>query len=144
MSPAALEGYLAFDGALSRGAIDAPTRERIALAIANVNGCTCCNSAHGYLAEHVAGLSAEERAANRAGGSTDPRAAAAVRFAVQVAENRGRIDPAALTALRDAGFDDAAALEIVGLVAVNVFTNYVNEAFGTEVDFPVVPARRAA
>ena len=29
-------------------------------------------------------------------------------------------------------------------VAINTFTNYVNEVLGTEIDFPVVEARKAA
>lgn len=36
-SPAALEGYLNLNGAFSKGAFDAETRERIALAIAGIN-----------------------------------------------------------------------------------------------------------
>ncbi|MEO5612554.1 MAG: carboxymuconolactone decarboxylase family protein, partial [Sphingomicrobium sp.] len=40
-SPAALEGYLGLNGALGR-TLDAKTRERIALAIAQANGCDYC------------------------------------------------------------------------------------------------------
>ena len=35
-------------------------------------------------------------------------------------------------------------LEIIGHVALNVFTNYVNEALKTEIDFPRVHARKTA
>ncbi len=45
-SPAALEGYLALSGALNKGALPAQTRERIALAVAEINGCNYCLSAH--------------------------------------------------------------------------------------------------
>jgi alkylhydroperoxidase family enzyme len=45
-SPAALEGYLGLNGALAKGKIDAKTRERIALAVAEANGCDYCLSAH--------------------------------------------------------------------------------------------------
>jgi alkylhydroperoxidase family enzyme len=38
-SPAALEGYLALSGALNKGKLPAQTRERIALAVAEINGC---------------------------------------------------------------------------------------------------------
>ncbi|TIQ00294.1 MAG: carboxymuconolactone decarboxylase family protein, partial [Mesorhizobium sp.] len=48
-SPAALEGYLSLSGALARGRLPAPTRERIALAVAEINGCSYCLSAHTYL-----------------------------------------------------------------------------------------------
>ena len=36
-SPAALEGYLSFNGAFSTGALDAENRERIASTIAGIN-----------------------------------------------------------------------------------------------------------
>ncbi|WP_366523148.1 carboxymuconolactone decarboxylase family protein [uncultured Tateyamaria sp.] len=52
-SPAALEGYLGLNGALGKGALSAATRERIALAIANHNGCDYCNSAHTYLGKNL-------------------------------------------------------------------------------------------
>lgn len=143
-SPAALNGMLGLSGALSQGALDAPTRERIALAIANVNGCTYCNSAHTLLGRGQ-GLSEAEIAANRAGGSTDPGVDAAIAFARDVAVHRAVVDAEDVQRVRDAGYSDAQIVEIVAHVALNTFTNYVNEVFGTEVDFPeVLPAARAA
>ena len=44
-----------------------------------------------------------------------------------------------LAAFRRAGFDDAVALEVVALVALNTLTNYTNHLAGTAVDFPPVP-----
>ena len=41
-SPAALEGMLGLSGALGKGALDAKTRGRIALTVAEVNGCSYC------------------------------------------------------------------------------------------------------
>jgi len=35
-------------------------------------------------------------------------------------------------------------VEIVGHVALNVLTNYINEVFETEIDFPIIEAARAA
>lgn len=143
-SPAALEGYLGLNGGLAKGALTAPTRERIALAVANYNGCDYCNSAHTYLAKNLAKLDDAEIAANRAGTSTDAKAKAAVDFAVKVSQGRGRVDAAAVEAVKAAGYSDGEVVEIVAHVALNVLTNYINEALGTEVDFPVIEASRAA
>jgi uncharacterized peroxidase-related enzyme len=137
-SPAILEGHVMLNGALGKGVLDGATRERIALAIANVNGCDYCNSAHGYLAENVAKLSASEIAANRAGSSSDPKADIAVKFAVKVARERGHVSAADVQLVKDGGYSDGELLEIVGHVALNTLTNYVNEVFATEIDFPVV------
>ena len=143
-SPAALDGYLGLNAALAKGKLDAKTRERIALAVAEVNGCGYCLSAHTYLGKNLAKLDDAEITANRSGTSNDPRAAAAVRFAVQVVQARGHVGDAELAAVRDAGLDDAEIIEVVLHVALNTLTNYVNEVAKTDIDFPVVAPRQAA
>src|SRR5512139_1242958 len=75
-SPAALEGYVSLLGALGRGTLPADTHERIALAVAELNQCDYCLSAHTYLGKHVAKLDDAEMSANRAGTSGDAKAAA--------------------------------------------------------------------
>ena len=84
-SPQALEGYLGLSGALGKGELPAATRERIALAVAEVNGCSYCLSAHTYSARTSPSLDDAEMSANRSGASNDPKADAAVRFAAKVA-----------------------------------------------------------
>ena len=44
-SPATLQGFTSNNGALAK-TLDVKTRERIALAVAQVNGCDYCLSAH--------------------------------------------------------------------------------------------------
>ena len=112
-SPAALEGYVGLSGALSKGGLPAPTRERIALAVAQINGCSYCLSAHTYLGRNLANLDDAEIAANRRGASNDPKADAAVRFAAQVARERGHVSDADVQGVRMAGYDDAQIVEIV-------------------------------
>lgn len=143
-SPAGLEGYLSLNGALNKGKLSHALRERIALAVAEFNGCDYCLSVHSYLSANVAKLSPAEIDAARDGRSEDPRTAAAVHFARRVAESRGRVSDADLAALRAADFDEAAVLEIVLNVALNVLTNYVNNVAQTDIDFPVITARQAA
>src|SRR5215470_7743772 len=142
-SPAALEGYLGLFGALGKGALPAPTRERIALAVAELNGCSYCLSAHTYLGKNLAKLDDAEITANRSGASNDPKADAAVRFAVKVARSRGHVGEEDVRAVKSAGYDDAQVIEIVLHVALNTWTNYINEIAKTEIDFPVVNAREA-
>ena len=143
-SPAALEGYLGLNAALSKGTLDAKSRERIALAVAEVNGCGYCLSAHTYIGKHLAKLDDAEITANRSGASNDIKADAAVRFAVSVVRQRGHVSDSELAAVKAAGYGDAEVVEIVLHVALNTLTNYVNEVAGTEIDFPVVTLRKAA
>ena len=141
-SPDTLAGYLGLSGALAN-TLDPATRERIALAVAQVNGCDYCLSAHSYLALNVAKLDAEEVNRNRRGGSKDVRANAAVRFAAKVTETRGHIADADLSEVRLAGFSDPEIVEIVAIVAQNCFTNFLNQVAKTDIDFPVVRAAAA-
>ncbi len=90
-SPAALEGYLSLNGAISKGKLNLQLRERIALAIAEYNGCDYCLSAHDYLGRHVAKLSDAELSAARDAHSEDPRINAALQFARRVAATRGMV-----------------------------------------------------
>jgi uncharacterized peroxidase-related enzyme len=140
-SPQTLDGYLGLFGALSKGQLDGATRERIAIAIAQMNGCNYCLSAHSYLAKNVAKLDDAEIVRNRDGASSDKKAGAAVRFASQVAKAHGRVSDAELAEVRSAGFSEAAIIEIVGHVALNTLSNYMNEVAKTTVDFPAPPQR---
>jgi uncharacterized peroxidase-related enzyme len=143
-SPAALESYLGLFGTLGKGSLPAPTRERIALAVAEINGCNYCLSAHTYLGKNLAKLDDAEIAANRSGASKDLKADGAVRFAVKVVESRGHVSEDDVNKVKAAGYDDAQVIEIVLHVALNTWTNYINEVGKTDIDFPAVTARRAA
>ncbi|MFZ6745639.1 carboxymuconolactone decarboxylase family protein [Undibacterium sp. JH2W] len=140
-SPAALEGYLSLSGALAKGTLSAQLRERIALTIAEYNGCDYCLAAHAYLGKNLAKLSDADIDAARAAQAADTKTHAALQFARQVAEQRGRVSDTELANLRAAGFDEAAVIEIVLNVALNVLTNYVNNVAHTDVDFPKVNPR---
>lgn len=137
-SPAALEGYLSLSGALGKGTLPAPTRERIALAVAELNGCSYCLSAHTYLGKNLANLDEAEMIANRNGSSKDAKADAAVKFAAKIVKERGHLQSKDVEAVKQAGYDDGQIIEIVLHVALNTWTNYINEIGQTEIDFPVV------
>lgn len=137
-----LAGFAGLGGGVNK-TLDVKTRERIALAVAQINGCDYCLSAHTYLGLNLAKLDAAEIALNRQGRSGDPRADAAVRFAAAVAEHRGQVSDTDLSAVRLAGFTDADIVAIVGIVVENFFTNFINNVAETAIDFPVVTAKAA-
>lgn len=142
-SPAAFEGYLNFSGALSGGSLDAQLREKIALATANINSCGYCASAHTFIGGKT-GIDAAEMTANLNGKSSDAKAQAALTFATQILNKKGQVSEAEIKAVRSAGFTDEQVVEILANVALNIFTNYFNEAFKTEIDFPAVALKKAA
>ncbi len=142
-SPAALKAFLGLHEIAGSGALDAQTRERIALALAEKNACEYCVSAHTAIGRK-AGLSNDEIEANRAGGSHDARADAAVKFARALAENSGGVTNTELLAVRNAGYGDAEIVEIITHVGLNVLTNILGKASKVEIDFPKVELRLAS
>ena len=138
-APAALESYLNFSGALKGGALSAQLAEQIALTTAGQNGCSYCASAHTFLGGK-AGLETDELSLNLTGKASDAKTQAALTFAIQLVEKRGRVSEEDVTAVREAGYSDEEIVEILAHVSLNIFTNYFNEAFKTDIDFPEVSA----
>ncbi|MGI9430029.1 MAG: carboxymuconolactone decarboxylase family protein [Bythopirellula sp.] len=134
-SNALAKGYMSFSQALSSGLIPPQLREQIALAIGQANQCDYCLAAHSAIGSSV-GLSEDQIRDARSGASPDRRTEAALRFARQIVEKRGFVSDADISDIRNADFGEAEITEIIGHVALNMFTNYFNHIAETEVDFP--------
>lgn len=141
-SPAALQGYLNFSGALAGGVLDAKVREQIALAVAEINDCSYCQSAHTYIGGKV-GLSDAEIADARNVTAADERTEAILNLARSIVVERGELSDVEFKAARAARLTDAEIVETVANVAVNILTNYVNHAAQTVIDFPEVASAGA-
>jgi uncharacterized peroxidase-related enzyme len=138
-SPAALNALVGLNGALAKGSLRVKVRESIALAVAQENGCDYCLSAHTALGKG-AGLGDADIAAARAGKSANSHSEAILALAGEIVRQRGAVGSDALTRARASGVSDAEIVEIVAHVALNVFTNYLNIAADTDIDFPIVRA----
>ncbi|WP_417624193.1 carboxymuconolactone decarboxylase family protein [Paremcibacter congregatus] len=142
-SPVALRGFLGLYVIAGAGSLDALTKERIALAVAEQNACQYCVSAHSAIGRK-AGLSNAEIEAARAGTSQDAKAAVAVKLAKSLAEHSGAITTSELLDAQNAGFTDADIVEIITHVGMNILTNMLNNASRVEIDFPKVALNKAA
>jgi uncharacterized peroxidase-related enzyme len=142
-SPVALRSFLGLHEVANSGDLDAPTRERIALALAQQNGCEYCVSAHTAIGRKT-GLSGQEIQNARAGTSEDIKAAAIVRFANALMEKRGEVSTAEILTLRHVGVSDAELVEIITHVGMNFLTNVLGKASQVEIDFPKVDLKLAA
>ena len=138
-SPAALEGYLQLHGALAGGVLSESFQEQIALCVSEINGCTYCLAAHTAIGKGV-GLSEEEVIASRQGGSTDSKTQAGLEFARQIVSSKGWVSEEDYNAIIQAGYSSEEIIEIVALVAKNLFANYFNHIAGTAIDFPAAPS----
>jgi uncharacterized peroxidase-related enzyme len=136
-SPAVLNFYMQGSGALGKTSISASLRESIALTVAGLHGCDYCASAHTVIGKG-AGLNDAEAAKNLHAQSADAKIQAALDFAAKLVVSRANATDADVQAVKDAGYTDGEVLEIVAVVAFNIFTNYFNHVADTEVDFPHV------
>ena len=59
-------------------------------------------------------------------------------FSRNLVINRGHPTDTEVQQLRRAGVTDGEILEIVAHVALNIFTNYLNQTADTQIDFPIV------
>ncbi len=139
-STAVLEGYLNLSSALGKGTLGAKTGELIAMVVAESNHCDYCLSAHSFIGEKLVGIDVAAISAAREGKATDTKTTAALQFAQILVAKKGLVNDADVTAVKAAGFTDGEVGEIVAHVALNIFTNYINNTAKTAIDFPVVKA----
>lgn len=143
ISPNALSGWAGLMGPVSK-TLDLKTREGIALAVSEANGCDYCLAAHSYVSTNMAKIPPGEIDLNRQGRSSDPKRQAAVAFAKALIETRGKVSDAQFAAVRDAGWTDPNIVEMIALTAQFLLTNFMNNAVRTPIDFPEVsPAKEA-
>ncbi|WP_341711435.1 carboxymuconolactone decarboxylase family protein [Erythrobacter sp.] len=141
-SPAALEGYLGFSGALGNGRFTDAQRELAALAAASANSCDYCASAHSALGK-MAGLDAADMQTVISGGQLASADGKIVETARKIVNQRGVLSDADVADFYSAGFDAGHLVELVAVTALNIFTNYFNHIAATEIDFPVVTTKAA-
>lgn len=137
-SPAVLDAYLKFSGALKQGKLPEKTREALALAVGQANKTEYCLSAHTMIGKG-AGLDEASIRDARKCKSSDPKTAAALTLARQLTDKRGNVSDAEVSAAKAAGLSDGEIAEVVAHVALNIFTNYFNNLNQTDVDVPKVP-----
>jgi uncharacterized peroxidase-related enzyme len=139
-SPALLEGYLNFSGALERGVLSTKTREFLALAIGESNSCDYCVSVHSYLSENLLKQNQESILAARLGNATDAKTDALLKLARVLVKKNGNVADEDVNAAKNAGVSEAEIAETIGHVGLNILTNYFNNTAKTQLDFPEVVA----
>jgi uncharacterized peroxidase-related enzyme len=138
-SSALLRGYADLNRAMKRSHLDRKISERVSLAVQEWLGCGYCIAAHSEAARAL-GLSGTDIELARQGTATDPKVAAIVSFAQQVAAAPAEIADRDIETLRRHGYRDEQIADVVGLVALNVLTGALNLVAGIEPS----PALRSA
>lgn len=131
----ALKAFLEFEATLNKGVFNGKEREAIALIVSEVNQCEYCLAGHTVMAVKN-GLTMDDTLNIRRGHVADEKLNTIVQLAKSVAETKGHPDDDLLDSFYAAGYNEGALMELVGLVTVRVFTNYVYAMTQIPVDFP--------
>lgn len=117
---------------LSDGRLTKAEREMIAVAVSSANRCFYCLVAHGAALREVSGdpILAEAVAFNYRAAALSPRHRAMLDFAVKLTEEPARMEEADREALRAAGFDDLAILEVAEVAGFFNMSNRIASATG--------------
>ncbi len=134
-SPAVLDSFLAFSTAMGKVQIGEKLHNQLKLNTSEKNSCDYCSSILCAIAPST-GLSADDILAGRTGKSVDQRTEAALKFAEDVLESRGKVTNQQFATVREAGFGDGEIVEIVASVVLGCFTNFLNNVADTELDIP--------
>ena len=139
-SPAILDLYLKSNEALAKTKITPKLRGLITAAVSNLNGCTYTLSI-AYALGRREGLTEDELTSAADLRSNDSKTAAALAFAASVTRKHGSVSALEVQNLREAGYSDEEIVEIIGLIALNIFRNYFNLIARTDLDFPPIVAK---
>jgi AhpD family alkylhydroperoxidase len=126
-SPAVLRAFARMRHELRDGELPRPTRERIALAVAEHRGDPYSVAQHAKTAR-AAGLGLDEISRARSWSSTDPREATLLAFLKALLEADGRPQAHLLEEAREVDWTDEQILEAVAQVAVAEFQSLMANA----------------
>lgn len=138
-SAMALDGFLTLNANLEQGKLDGPLRKMIILATSELNGCEYCVAAHTQLAKNSNLLTDEESLKARRREGLDDRSKTVLQFVKEVVERKGKVSDEHVQSLKGAGFEDEEIVEILGVMALSTFANYVSNVGELDMDFPEVP-----
>lgn len=136
-SPGALKAMLDFEADLNHSVFSAKEKEAVYLVVSQVNGCDYCLAAHSLLAAKR-GYKPEEILDLRRGLAADAKLQTALQLSKAIAENKGEVSDAVKDAFFGAGYNEAALMELIALVTIRTFTNYVYVMTKIPVDYPAV------
>jgi len=136
-SPAMLDAYLHFLGALEHGQLSPLLQTLVSGTVAQEMGGEYMLAAIVELGSR-AGLSPKQLEDSRHARSDDQKTQRALQFAAKVIQEHGHLPALEVESLRRAGFSDEQIVELIALIAINVWRNLFNLIAQTSVDFPPV------
>lgn len=134
-----LEAYIKYSEVASNVSFSKKEVEAIKLAVSEVNNCQYCKAAHTIVAK-MNGFTESDTIDIRIGKFSDERLNTVIRTAQEIAIKKGKISSETKELFFAHDFDNKALIDLIAIVNVVSFTNFVHNATEVPVDFPLAPA----
>jgi AhpD family alkylhydroperoxidase len=131
----ALTSYMAFVQAQAKGTFHGKDREAIYLIVSRLNDCEYCQASHTPSAIKF-GWKEEDTVLLRAGKFPEKKWQVIYQVIESVIERKGEVSRDLLQEFYELGYNDAALIDLMALINVMTFTNYVYRLTKIPVDFP--------
>jgi AhpD family alkylhydroperoxidase len=132
----ALNSYLTFVQAQAKGSFHAKEREAIYLMVSQLNGCPYCLAAHTVSAMRN-GWTEEETLLLRSGQISDARWIVLYKLIQSVIEHKGEVEENILNEFFKLGYTEGALMDLMALISIMSFTNYVYRLIRVPIDYPL-------
>lgn len=132
----ALNSYLHYVSEQARGTFHAKEREAVYLIVSQLNGCEYCLASHTQSAIKN-GWTEEETLNLRAGTHAEQKWQVIYKVIRSVIEQKGKVDDELLGEFYALGYHEAAIMDLMVLINVMSFTNYVFRLTQIPIDFPL-------
>lgn len=133
-SPTALEAYVSLAALLDRSRFTPEERQLLFLVMSKENGCDYCEAAHSTVLGSLKANPESVEAIRDGRLPESPKHKALVRFGLEVIQKRGHVSEETIEAFREAGYDDAQALDVLVAGAAKLITNYYDHYAPIPVD----------
>jgi len=132
----ALSSYMAFVQAQAKGTFHGRDREAIYLIVSKFNGCEYCQASHTPSAIKF-GWNEEDTVLLRARKFPEKKWQVIYDVIKSVIENKGEVSEEILSDFFALGYDRAALIDLMALINLMTFTNYVFRLTKIPIDFPL-------
>jgi len=136
-TPDMLHAVLQLNSSTTAGKLSAKDVEQIALTVSSVNQCNYCVATHVAVGSQFK-IPEAELMNNIQAISDNPKMSAILTFTKEATLNRGKVSDKTVNTLREFGIDNSTIIEILGVVGLYTFLNYLNHLTQPVIDFPII------
>lgn len=133
-SPTLLHGYLAANGAFSKGTFSGTERQLILLAASVENECQYCIAAHATVAKRFGAQADVVAAAKQGSASGDRKLDALVALTREMTREHGNVRAEIVDDFLQAGYSKQQILEVLLGIAIKTISNSLDHLSHTELD----------